>query len=303
MRHRVDPKVVLYIGVLGTAFSALLVRFSDAPSLTTATLRLFWTMVILTPMTLIRHREELKQVTGKDILGCVLSGVFLAFHFSTWFEALKWTTVASGSVLAATEVIFVALGFALFLKGNIPKLGVVAIVLSFVGSVILALHDGGAGAGGANPLWGDSLAIVCAVCAAIYTLIGRVKRGGMSTTIYTFFTYLSCLITLLILDFVTGTRITGYPLKEHLIALGLAVLCTLLGHSLFSWSLKYISPSYVSAAKLLEPVFSSALAIPFFDEVPGGMQVVGAVIILGGVLLYTLEESKESEPAPAQGKN
>ena len=299
MRHRVDPKVILYLGVLGTAFSALLVRFSQAPSLATATLRLFWTVLLLTPMTVLKHREELKQATKKDILACGLSGLFLALHFSIWFEALKWTTVASGSVLGATEVIFVALGFAIFLKGKIPKLGVIAIALSMAGSVILAFHDGGTGAGGANPLWGDFLAVMCAICAAIYTLIGPVKRGGMSTTVYTFFTYVSCLATLLILDLVTGTPVTGYPVREHLIAIGLAVLCTLLGHSLFSWSLKYISPSYVSAAKLLEPVFSSTLAIPLFKEVPGPIQLVGAVIILGGVLLYTLEENKSSDKKEA----
>lgn len=299
----IDPKIVLYLGVLGTAFSALLVRMSEAPSLTTATLRLGWTVLLLAPMTFLRHWEEVKAVSGKDVAACALSGMFLAFHFSTWFESLKWTTIASSSVLGCTEVIFVALGFALFLKGKIPKLGVLAIALSFGGSVVLALHDGGAGAGGANPLWGDLLAIVCAICVAVYTLIGRVKRGGMSTTVYTFFTYLSCLVTLLILDGVTGTRLTGWPLKEYAIGLGLAVLCTLLGHSLFSWSLKYISPSYVSAAKLCEPIFSSTLAIPLFGEIPAPIQLVGAAIILAGVLLYTLAESKSSDSmaaAPAQ---
>lgn len=300
---RINPKVVLYLGVLGTAFSALLVRMSDAPSLAIATLRLGWTILLLTPMTFLKHWEEVKAISRKDVAACALSGMFLAFHFSTWFESLKWTTIASASVLGCTEVIFVALGFALFLKGKIPKLGVVAIALSFGGSVILALHDGGAGAGGANPLWGDLLAVVCAVCIAIYTLIGRVKRGTMSTTVYTFFTYLSCLVTLLILDGVTGTPVTGWPLKEHLIGIGLAVLCTLLGHSLFSWSLKYISPSYVAAAKLCEPIFSSALAIPLFLEIPAPIQLVGAAIILAGVLLYTLAENKSSDKnqdAPAQ---
>lgn len=295
----VNPKIILYLGVLGTAFSALLVRLSDAPSLTTATLRLMWTILLLAPVTLKAHWAEVKTATKADILACGLSGVFLALHFATWFESLKWTTVASSSVLGCTEVIFVALGFAIFLKGKIPKLGVLAIALSFGGSVILALHDGGAGAVGANPLYGDLLAIACAVCVAINTLIGRVKRGNMSTTVYTFFTYLACLITLLILDGFTGTPLTGWPLKEHLIGLGLAVFCTLLGHSLFSWSLKYIAPSYVSAAKLCEPIFSSAIAIPLFHEVPGPIQLLGAAIILAGVLLYTVADNRQAEEEAA----
>lgn len=283
---KLNPKVILYLGVLSSCFSALLVRMSQAPSLTTATLRLFWTMVFLTPFTVWRHWDEVKRTGFKNLAGCVLSGVFLAFHFTAWFESLKWTSVVSSTVLGCTEVIFVALGFALFLHGKIPKLGVAAIGLSFLGSVVLALQDGGGGAG-LRPLYGDFLAVVCAVFIAVYTLIGRVKRGTMSTTVYTFFTYLSCLVTLLLLDGVTGTPVLGWPLREHLVAIGLAVICTLLGHSLHSWALKYISPSYVAAAKLCQPIFSTIIAIPLLLEIPTPMQVAGTAVILAGMLLYT----------------
>ena len=72
------------------------------------------------------------------------------------------------------------------------------------------------------------------------------------------------------------------------------MLCTLLGHSLFSWCLKYLSPSYVSAAKLCEPVFSSLAAIPLFGEVPGPLQLAGGAAVLGAVLLYTWAGVKNS---------
>ena len=90
--------------------------------------------------------------------------------------------------------------------------------------------------------------------------------------------------------------LTGYGGREWLIGLALAVLCTLLGHSLFSWCLKYLSPSYVSAAKLCEPVFSSLAAISLFGEVPGPLQLAGGAAVLGAVLLYTWAE-REKTPA------
>ena len=70
--------------------------------------------------------------------------------------------------------------------------------------------------------------------------------------------------------------------------------CTLMGHSLFSWCLKFLSPAYVSAAKLCEPVFSGALAVPLFGEIPTPMQLLGAAVILGAVLLYTWAEGRQS---------
>ena len=231
-------------------------------------------------------------MTARDLVLCGASGVLLALHFLTWFESLKRTSVASSTVLVSTEVIFTAMGFALFLHGKIPRLGVWAILLAFGGSALLALSGGG-GAGG---LSGNLLALAAASAAAVYTLIGRVQRGHLSTTVYTFLTYLACFLTLLLGTAAAGTPLTGYGGREWLIGLALAVLCTLLGHSLFSWCLKYLSPSYVSAAKLCEPVFSSLAAIPLFGEVPGPLQLAGGAAVLGAVLLYTWAE-REKTPA------
>ena len=139
------------------------------------------------------------------------------------------------------------------------------------------------------------LALAAAVASALYTLIGRVQRGHLSTTVYTFLTYLACFVTLVVLTAGSGTPLTGYGVRELFMGLALAVLCTLLGHSLFSWCLKYLSPSYVSAAKLCEPVFSTLAAVPLFHEVPTPLQLVGGVVVLGSVLLYTRAERPETD--------
>ena len=287
-RLRADPRLVLFLGVLGASFSAIFVRWSQAPSLVTATGRLGWTVLLLLPAVLRSHRAELRAATRRDLLLCALSGACLALHFSTWFESLKWTSIASSTVLVSTEVIFSALGFALFLHGRIPKLGVAAIALAFAGSVALALAD----AGGGGALAGDLLAVLAAAAVAVYTLIGQVQRSRQSTTVYTFLTYTACLLVLLALDAATGTPVLGWGLREVGVGLLLAVFCTLLGHSLFSWSLKWLSPAYVSAAKLCEPVFASVLGLLLFGEGIGPLQGAGAAAVLAGVLLYTKAEGR-----------
>lgn len=285
---RADPRLVLFLGVLGASFSAIFVRWSQAPSLVTATGRLGWTVLLLLPAVLRSHRAELRAATRRDLLLCALSGACLALHFSTWFESLKWTSIASSTVLVSTEVIFSALGFALFLHGRVPKLGVAAIALAFAGSVALALAD----AGGGGALAGDLLAVLAAAAVAVYTLIGQVQRSRQSTTVYTFLTYTACLLVLLALDAATGTPVLGWGLREAVVGLLLAVFCTLLGHSLFSWSLKWLSPAYVSAAKLCEPVFASVLGLLLFGEGIGPLQGAGAAAVLAGVLLYTKAEGR-----------
>ena len=70
----------------------------------------------------------------------------------------------------------------------------------------------------------------------------------------------------------------------------MAVFCTLMGHSVFSWGLKYLPPAFVSTAKLMEPVFASALGLLLFREVPGMLTVIGGIIIILAVILYSRVE-------------
>lgn len=290
---KINPKLLLFLGVVGVSLSAIFVKYSSAPSLVTATYRLAWTVAILIPLSLKKSLPEIKRFTKKEVFAAIAAGILFALHFTLWFESLKHTTIASSTVLVDTDVIFAAIGFCIFMHGRIPKKGIIAIGVTVCGGVITALAGGGEGT---SSFFGNMLALSAAVLIAGYTLIGRYARSrNISTTAYTLITYSSCLVTLLIFDFATGTPITGYGIKEILIGLGLAVFCNLLGHSIVSWSLKYLTPAYVSAVKLCEPVFSTILGVLIFREIPNAMQVLGAAIIIGGVYVYSAVENAAIE--------
>ena len=69
----------------------------------------------------------------------------------------------------------------------------------------------------------------------------------------------------------------------------MAVLSQLLGHTSFNWALRWISPVIVSLAALFEPVGSSFLGYLVFQEVPGVLVLVGALVLLVGVALAVYE--------------
>lgn len=284
---QINPKLILLMGVLGVSFSSIFIKYSTAPSLVIATYRLGWTVLILLPIVGMKFRQELQRLKRSDVLWGSVSGFFLAVHFAVWFESLKFTSIASSTVLVSTEVIFAALGFVFVLKGKINKKCIAAIGIAFAGSVVIAMNDY---SGGTNILYGDALALLGAIMAAVYTLVGKKQRGHLSTTVYTFITYSACFITMLIFDLVTGTPLYGYGIKEVMLGLLLGISCTLLGHSIFSWSLKYLSPSFVSSAKLLEPVIASTLAIFIYKDFPSISQMIGGGVVIYGVYLYSKYE-------------
>ena len=285
------PMLMILVGIIGISLSSIFVRYSTAPSAVTAAFRLLWTVLLLGPAVICRKpsRQELKTVTGKNALFSSLSGLFLAIHFVLWFESLQHTSVASSTTIVCTEVIWVALGFRLLLKGKLPPVAAAAIALSFGGSILIALSD----SRGGGHLYGDILALLAAIAVAVYTLIGRIVRQEVSTGVYTFIVYVSCAAVLVLTCLVQGYSLFAYGASPVIVGLLLALFSTILGHSIFSWCLKYFSPAFVSASKLCEPVAAAILAGFLFGEIPGWMQITGGILVLAGVLWYSKVETEK----------
>lgn len=275
-------KLIIVLGVLGASLSAIFVRLSDAPSLVLVLYRVLFATVLLLPVIVFRFRDELRRLTIKPLLLSMLSGVFLGLHFTFYFESLRWTSIAAAVVLTDTEVFFVALAMFVVLKEKISARGWIGIAITFAGGVVIALSDAG---NGNDALRGDLMAISAAFFVAVYTLIGRYCRRTMSTFVYTFVVYAASSCTVLILLLFRGTPLLGYAPVNFLSGLGLAVFCTLLGHSVFSWGLKYEKASFVSVAKMLEPVFASLLGLMLFAEIPGLLVVLGGLAVIGGIVM------------------
>ena len=286
-----NPMIMIVVGVLGISLSSIFVKFSSAPSAVTAAYRLMWTVLILTPVVFSKKetRKELKNLSKKSVILSIVSGAFLALHFVLWFESLSHTSVASSTTIVCTEVIWVALGYLFVLKGKLGVKPVVAILITLAGSVLIAYSD----SGGETGLYGDILALLAAVAVAVYTLIGGVVREKVSTTVYTYIVYVSCMAVLLATCLIQGHNIFGFGISAPVVGLLLSLFSTILGHSIFSWCLKYFSPSFVSASKLCEPVVSAIFAAFIFSEIPTFIQIAGAVLVLGGVLFYSFIEKKK----------
>lgn len=280
-------KLMILLGVAGASLSAILVRLSDAPSMVLVFYRMLFSTVLLLPVALIRNREELKQMTRQEFLLSALSGVFLGLHFICYFSSLRYTTIAASVALVDTEVFFVALISRLLWKKSIPLLGWVGIGITFLGSLLIAGSDLG---GGGNALFGDLLAVLGAVFVSVYTIIGTRVRKTRSTTVYTTVVYAMGALTVGLMLLITKVPVVGYEPVDYLSGLGLALFCTLLGHSVFSWGLKYESPAYVSTVKLLEPVFATILGLILFREVPGAVVVLGGLMVIFGVAWYAGHE-------------
>ena len=117
-------------------------------------------------------------------------------------------------------------------------------------------------------------------------LVGRTVRKNVSLPLYTFTVYGISTLVLLLLDLFTGTLFFPYSAREFLIFFLLALVCTIGGHTVFNWALRYMKPSFISTAVLGEPVFASILALLIFRESPSLYTLLGGVLVIAGIFFF-----------------
>ena len=139
MQSVVVQYALLGMGVLLLSTSAIFVKMAEAPSGIIAFYRLLFTLAFLVPALLARkkEREQLVHLNGRQLRLAVISGALLAVHWVMWFESLRYTSVASSTVLVSLQPLFSILFGALFLKERVSKWGMVGVFLAIFGSAII----------------------------------------------------------------------------------------------------------------------------------------------------------------------
>ncbi len=287
--------LVVLVGVAAISLGSILIRLAQqdgVPSLFIAAARLAIAALILTPITLRRHADEIRHLSRSDLTFAGISGVFLAVHFATWVASLEYTSVLISVVLVNTHPLWVALLEVFFLKARLGRPVIIGLVIGLAGSVVVALPTGGAFSMGSNPVLGSLLALIGAITVAVYFTIGRKLRGGLSLLAYIWLVYSCAAVTLLLAVIITGTPLGGYTPQAYLWLVSMALIPQLMGHTSFNYVLKFLPATYVSIATQLEPATSALIAYALFTEVPSGLQVAGSAVILTGIILATLGQSR-----------
>jgi drug/metabolite transporter (DMT)-like permease len=295
----VSPVLILFIGVLATSASAILVRLAqaEAPSLAIATWRLVMASLILLPGSLALRRSEIGTLRPVDWRLALFAGAMLAVHFASWITSLAYTSVASSVVLVTTTPLWVGLASPFVLGESLTRKLKIGIILALIGGLLVAVGDlvalesgrlviqANSPDAGSQPLLGNGLALLGAWSAAAYFLVGRRLRPQLSLLSYTTLVYGTAAVCLLAIALVAGTPLLGYTPLAYLLFLLMAIFPQLLGHSAYNWALGYLAAAYVSVAVISEPIGATVLAFIIFREMPAVVVLVGAAFILTGILI------------------
>lgn len=277
------PFLALIAGVLAVSTGAIFARLADAPALVIAAYRVGIAALILLPLAWWRARAELQRLTAADYGLAILAGLFLALHFATWISSLSYTSVATSVILVNTNPLWVGLLTPLLSTDRLHRFTIFGIVLSVVGGVIIGVGD--STADGTQALWGDFLALMGGVCAALYLLLGRNLRRKLSLLAYVTVCYGSAALILWTMVLAAQLPITGFSTQTYTMFVAMALIPQLIGHSSYNWALRWFSPSVIAVSLLGEPIGSAILAYFIFAEGVTWLTVLGGSLILAAIFL------------------
>lgn len=296
MNH--PPKILLncllFFGVSAISTSAIFVKLSMAPAAIIAAYRLFFATLIIAPGLLFNRNywQEIKILTPKQWIFGILSGFSLAIHYILWFESLRFTSIASSTVLVTMQPLFAFIGSYFWFGERLRGWGVLGGFLSIVGSMVIGWGDFQIGG---TALFGDMLALLGAATITIYFFIGQHLRKRLSLVTYALISYLSSSLFLFGYSLILKYPLMAYSKADWLWFFCLALISTIMGQTILNWLIKWVSTSTISMSILGEPVGTCLLAYFVLGQLVTLQQVMGSIIILTGIFIFM--RSQRLEPS------
>ena len=284
--HQIMQRASLYltlvIATIAVSWAAIFIRLADADPISTAFYRMAFAVLLVLIPAIKGFRAQWIKLSGREKMFMLASGIALGLHFATWITSLKYTSISNSVIIVATQPFFVAIVEHFWWGDKINKRTILGMALAFAGMVIISVSDFQLGG---DHLFGDLLALAGAFLAGIYLLLGRRVRQTIDNRRYVLPVYAIAAGTLLLISFFSASPLTGFTPKVWLLFFLLALIPTIMGHTLYNYLLKYIKAHLVAVTILGEPIGATIFGAIIFHEYPAVATYVGGGLILIGIFL------------------
>jgi len=228
------------------------------------------------------------RIKRQDLPRFLFYGLITALHFIFYIAALSFTTIAHGLALVYTSPIFVTIFLALFLKEALPRRKYLGIGVAIIGVTIMAgfqPHYTSCNLSGTGQCMalGDGLAVLAAICFAVYSVAGRREREHHPLFRYTLNVYGLAALWLLPPTLFLAFR-HPYPLTAVTAVVALGIFPLGLGHTLYNAAVRKVHATYANLIATQEVTGGIILGIFLVGEIPSFLTILGVAITLVGIL-------------------
>jgi len=306
MRH-LNPSTLAHVLLLavvlvwGATFALVKDALQDISPLLFNLLRMALAFVALAA---INHRH-LRNLTRRTLFSGLIVGIFLAAGYQFQTAGLARTTPAKSAFITGLVVVFVPL-FTAFpalrpAGSQAPRWNTaLGAIVAFAGLLFLTTPAG--------TRWstlfetislGDLLTLACAIAFAAHLIsLAHFSPGLPAAQIATLQIGFATLIMAVTLPL--GGQIHLAVTPRLLIALAVtSLLATAAAFTIQSWAQQHLPPTHTAILLTLEPVFAWLTSLIFFHEHLGTRSLIGAALILLGIVCIELLSGTPPVPTHA----
>jgi len=286
--------------------TAILIRHLTLTYALPALVLAFWrdiaVIITLVPVFAI-VKPSLLRVPRSMLPYLVVYGLLLALFNSLWTLSVSLNGAAVATVLVYSCGAFTAVLGRILLKERLGGAKIAAVALSIVGCALVAgILDIGSWKGN---LAGVLTGIAAGLAYAGYSLMGRsASQRGLDPWSTLLYVFAFAALFLLLANLLPGAPLPGSSRtpadllwlrgawQGWLVIFLLGAIPTVAGFGLLLVSLTLLPSSVASLVVSTEPIFTSITAYFLLHEILSAPQLLGAVMILGGVIVLRVFESR-----------
>ena len=293
-------KTAVVVMLLFTASNSIFFKLSTLPPMVFVSGRFLIASVAFLSIILIRGKGfagiKIKEMLVLLAIGCVFAtGAFV------YFLALKATALASVLILNCCNAIFIVILSALILRQKIGYKVYLTTGITFCGILVIFLFT----SNGGSHLFGNLMALTCAMCAAIYIIFMK-RFAHMDVYVKLFFVYFGSFLFATVVSAVQGNPFfcddKGFGI-EQLWMFCSAILSVTIPQIVINLSLRHVHATFVGNVSLMEPIVASIYGYIIWQEGVTVYHIIGGILVIGGLLLYNKVESTSiSSKDPIQNK-
>ncbi len=286
--------IALGVGIVSLSFSAMFVRWADAPGPVTAFYRLFFSIFLLFPFFLPRLKTN-PSIRSQSVIFPLLAGVFTACDLALWTASLSYTTASNATLLGNTSPLWVALGTWLILKQRLSRGFWRGLAFALIGAALIMGTDFIL-----HPRFGigDVMATFTGFFYGGYFLFTEKSRKTFDPISHIWLVGIGASAMLFIVNIVLGNPLSGFETKTWLIFIATAIVSQLIGYMSLAYALGHLPASVVSPTMILQPVVTTLLAIPLLGEIPSIWQGIGGAIALVGIYIVNQSHIQNQPETP-----
>lgn len=270
--------IELLFGILIMSTSGVLAKIIHLPAPVTIWLRCllaavpFWIALRIIGSRLV--------ILPPNRLPVLMSGVLMGAHWVTYFYALAYSSVAIAMLSLFVYPLFILILEPVFLKTNMEPRHIPLAMLAFVGVYFLVPEFSISNKQTVGLIFG----LCSALIYAFRNIIVKRHIGNIPGETLMFYQVLTMCVFLSPVIFLFEVNLVMDVSDNFFGLIMLALLTTVLGHSLFVRSFGYFSATTVSLVSNITPLFGILLAWVFIGEIPTGNVILGGGLILGTIL-------------------